>query len=107
VGPVLKTANENQFPLAVVLTQPPVEIGCFHWRLCNTNRQWKLVFTGGYLNLTASGNILFPLAVVLRQPPVEINFHWRFLKPTASELSVINTPLLPPTVNCMLAANFH
>jgi hypothetical protein len=27
---------------------------------------------------------------------VEIGFHWRFFKPTASELSVINTPLLPP-----------
>jgi hypothetical protein len=23
-------------------------------------------------------------------------FHWRFFKPTASELSVINSPLLPP-----------
>jgi hypothetical protein len=66
VGPALKTASGNLFPLAVILTQPPVEIGCFHWRLCNTNRQWKLISTGGYLNLTASGNILFPLAVVLR-----------------------------------------
>jgi hypothetical protein len=27
---------------------------------------------------------------------VEIGFHWRFFKPTASALSVINTPLLPP-----------
>jgi hypothetical protein len=27
---------------------------------------------------------------------VEIGFHWRFFKPTASELSVINSPLLPP-----------
>jgi hypothetical protein len=27
---------------------------------------------------------------------VEIGFHWRFFKPTASELSVIYTPLLPP-----------
>jgi hypothetical protein len=27
---------------------------------------------------------------------VEIGFHWRFFKPTAGELSVINTPLLPP-----------
>jgi hypothetical protein len=44
---------------------------------------------------TASGNP-FPLAVILTQPPVEIGcFHWRFFKPTASELSVINTPLLP------------
>jgi hypothetical protein len=29
------------------------------------NRQWKPIFTGGYLNTTASGRI-FPLAVVLR-----------------------------------------
>jgi hypothetical protein len=26
---------------------------------------------------------------------VEIGFHWRFFKPTASELLVRNTPLLP------------
>jgi hypothetical protein len=63
VGPALKTASGNLFPLAVILTQPPVEIGCFHWRLCNTNRQWKCISIGGYLNLTASGNILFSLAV--------------------------------------------
>jgi hypothetical protein len=43
-----------------------VEIGYFHWRFSYTNRQWKLVSTGGYLNTTASGNI-----------PVEIGFHWR------------------------------
>jgi hypothetical protein len=29
------------------------------------NRQWKPIFTGGYLNTTARGRI-FPLAVVLR-----------------------------------------
>jgi hypothetical protein len=28
------------------------------------NRQWKPISTSGYLNATASGNILFPLAVV-------------------------------------------
>jgi hypothetical protein len=39
---------------------------------------------------------MFPLAVGVTEPPVEIGFHWRFFKPTASELSVINTPLLPP-----------
>jgi hypothetical protein len=30
------------------------------------NREWKPISTGGYLNTTASGNILFPLEVVLR-----------------------------------------
>jgi hypothetical protein len=34
---------------------------------------------------------------VLREPPVEIGFHWRFFKPTASKLSVINTTLPPLT----------
>ena len=43
-----------------------MEIGYFHWRFSYTNRQWKLVSTGGYVT------------------------------PTASELSVINSPLLPP-----------
>jgi hypothetical protein len=40
--------------MAVILTQPPVEIGYFHWRFCYTNRQWKypnrqwkFVSTGG------------------------------------------------------------
>jgi hypothetical protein len=32
-GPGLGTASENVFPLAVLLTQPPVEIGYFHWWL--------------------------------------------------------------------------
>jgi hypothetical protein len=59
-----------------------VEIN-FHWRLVLHNRQWKHhISTGGCVKITASGN-RFPL-------------HWRFLKPTASELSVINIPLLPP-----------
>jgi hypothetical protein len=42
------TASGNRvFPLAVVLHQPPVEIG-FHWRFCYTNRQWKHpISTGG------------------------------------------------------------
>jgi hypothetical protein len=35
--------------------------------LCYTNRQWKLVSTGGSVTPTSSENILlFPLAVVLR-----------------------------------------
>jgi hypothetical protein len=71
-------------PLAVLLTQPPVEIGYFHWRFCYTNRQWKLDFhwrlfytnrqwkylisTGGCIKITASGN-RFPLAVPKPGPP--------------------------------------
>jgi hypothetical protein len=66
------------------LTQPPVEIGYFHWRFCYTNRQWKLDFhwrfcytnrqwkypisTGGCVKITASGN-RFPLAVPKPGPP--------------------------------------
>jgi hypothetical protein len=46
-GPALKTASGNLFPLAVILTQPPVETSYFHWR---------------FLKTTASGN-QFSLAV--------------------------------------------
>jgi hypothetical protein len=47
----------------VILTQPPVEIGYFHWRFCYTNRQWKYpISTGGCVKITAIGN-RFPLAV--------------------------------------------
>jgi hypothetical protein len=67
----------------------------------------NLISTGDSVTPTASGNILFPLAVVLSKPPVEICFHWRFFKPTASELCVINTTLPPPDRSCTLAANFH
>jgi hypothetical protein len=48
------------------LEKPPVEISYFHWQLCYTNRQWKLVSTCGSVTPTASGNILFPLVVVLK-----------------------------------------
>jgi hypothetical protein len=41
---------EMLFPLAALLTQPPVEIAHFHWRLCEVNRQWKYVSTGGSLS---------------------------------------------------------
>jgi hypothetical protein len=77
----LGTASGNLFPLAVILTQPPEEIGS----------------TGSWCNRTASE---IPLVVVLREPPVEISFHWRFFKPTASELSVINTTRPPPDRSC-------
>jgi hypothetical protein len=60
--------------LAVILTQPPVEIRYFHWRFCYTNRQWKLYF---HWRLPVEISF-FPLAVVLRELPVEIGFHWRF-----------------------------
>jgi hypothetical protein len=56
----LGTASGNLFPLAVILTQPPVEIG--GW--CNRTASENLVSTGGCVTPTASGNILFPLAVV-------------------------------------------
>jgi hypothetical protein len=79
----LKTASENLFPLAVILTQPPVEMifplavllhqppveTYFHWRFCYTNRQWKYpISTGGCVKITASGN-WFPLAVPKPGPP--------------------------------------
>jgi hypothetical protein len=86
----LGTASGNLFPLA--------DISTGGW--CNRTASENLVSTGGWCNRTASGNILFPLAVVLREPPVEIGFHWRFFKPTASELSVINTTLPPPDRSC-------
>jgi hypothetical protein len=93
----LGTASGNLFPLAVILTQPP-DISTGGW--CNTTASENLVSNGGWCNRTASGNTLFPLAVVLREPPVEIGFHWCFSKPTASELSVINTTLPPPDRSC-------
>jgi hypothetical protein len=38
----------------------------------------------------------FSLAVGLRKPPVLIDFHWRFVRATASVKSAINTPSSPP-----------
>jgi hypothetical protein len=64
-------------------------------RWCNRTTSENLISTGGSVTPTASVDILFPLTVVLREPPVEIGFHWRFFKPTASELCVINTTLPP------------
>jgi hypothetical protein len=63
------TASGNRvFPRAVLLHQPPVEIG-FHWRFCYTNRQWKYpISTDGCVKITASGN-RFPLAVPKPGPP--------------------------------------
>jgi hypothetical protein len=45
---------------------------------CNRTDSGNLIFTGGSVTPTASGNILFSLAVLLHQPPVEICFHWWF-----------------------------
>jgi hypothetical protein len=58
----LGTASGNLFPLAVLLTQPPVEKRIFPLAAASEN----IISTGGWYNRIASGNILFPLAVVLR-----------------------------------------
>ena len=39
--------------------------------------------------------IAFSLAVALREPPMEIGFQWWFVKPTDSEICIINTPSSP------------
>jgi hypothetical protein len=83
-GGYLNTTDSGNrvFPLAVLLHQPPVEIG-FHWRLCYINRQWKHpIFTGSCVKITASGNG-FPLAVLKPGPPRF--FYWRVITKTASD----------------------
>jgi hypothetical protein len=54
----------------------------FHWRLNKENRQWKCIYTGGCVKITASGNG-FPLAVFKAGPTCF--FHWRLITETASE----------------------
>jgi hypothetical protein len=59
----------KRFALAVLLRRPPVKID-FHWRFYYANRQWKSIFTGGFITPTASEN-RFSLAV-LSYPPVKM-----------------------------------
>jgi hypothetical protein len=72
--PTLSWISLFRTPLVQISSKPAAR-STFHWRfpLSNVsernrwagfkNRQWKPISTGGYLNTTASGNILFPLAV--------------------------------------------
>jgi hypothetical protein len=107
---ILSKRKETQKPLVEKSSKPAAPIN-YHWRfqLLHAskktrwvrlgNRQWKPISTGGWCNRTASENIISTGGCV-KITASGNRFPQRFFKPTASELSVINTTLPPPDRSC-------